>query len=87
MAETPSHPQLRGGYPLAQEVTGIKYTTLTALVSQKRIPHLRLSPRMVIFDRAELEAWLQSYAVPPESQPKAPPPPPRTRHAARKQAA
>ena len=75
-AATSPTQQLRGGYALAQEVTGLKYTTLTALVSQRRIPHSRISPRMVIFDRAELEAWVRAHAV-PEGSPRKPSPRPR----------
>lgn len=54
----------RGGYTLAQEVTGLPFGTLYSLVSQKRIPHARLSARMVIFERQALESWLGSHAVP-----------------------
>lgn len=53
----------RGGYDLAQQITGLKRGTLYALVSRKRIPHRRLGRRLVIFDRAELERWLEGYAV------------------------
>lgn len=53
----------RGGYQAAQAWTGIKRGTLHALVSQKRIPHYRVGPRLVIFDRIELEAWLAAGRV------------------------
>ena len=65
MADISSIQQQRGGYALAQEVTGLKYGTLTALVSQRRIPHSRVSSRIVLFDRRELEEWLRAHAVPP----------------------
>jgi excisionase family DNA binding protein len=38
---------------------GIKVSTLYAWVHQKRIPHVRFSGRMVRFDRAEIETWLE----------------------------
>jgi len=49
---------VRGGYDLAQQVTGLKRGTLHALVSRNRIPHTRLGPRLVVFDRDELRAWM-----------------------------
>ncbi|KAF0170060.1 MAG: hypothetical protein FD161_4815 [Limisphaerales bacterium] len=57
------HGRERGGYDLAEEVTGLKRGTLHAMVSQKRIPHTRLGGRLVIFDRSELETWLASARV------------------------
>ena len=53
----------RGGYILAQEVTGLALGTLYSMVSQKKIPHSRLSKRLVNFSRRELEDWLQSKTV------------------------
>lgn len=37
--------------------------TLYALVSRRQIPHIRLSPRLVLFDRETLEKWLQAHEV------------------------
>jgi excisionase family DNA binding protein len=54
-----------GGYKEANQTTGIKTGTLRALVSQKKVPHIRLGPRTVIFDLDELEAWLKAKAVTP----------------------
>ena len=48
----------RGGYALAERVTGIKRGTLYALVARNKIPHRRVSSRIVIFDRRDLEAWM-----------------------------
>lgn len=48
----------KGGYDLAQQVTGLKRGTLHALVSRRKIPHTRLGPRLVVFDKEELRAWM-----------------------------
>lgn len=53
-----------GGYELAEQMTGIGRSSLYAMVHHRRIPHLRLGRRLVRFRRAELEAWLDSQAVP-----------------------
>lgn len=37
--------------------------TVYAMVSQKRIPHVRLGPRLVRFVEAELLAWIESRCV------------------------
>lgn len=50
----------RGGYSLASEVTGIQITTLYSMVSKKQIPHIRISPRLVLFDQDELENWMKA---------------------------
>lgn len=60
----PTTPDI-GGYEYAARVTGIRVSTLYSLVCQRRIPHIRLSRRMVRFRRADLERWLQSRAVEP----------------------
>jgi len=36
---------------------------LHAMVSQRRIPHVRLGPRLVRFVEAELLAWIESRRV------------------------
>ncbi len=41
-------------------------TTLRGMVHRKKIPHVRISDRVVIFERAALEAWLRENAVPVE---------------------
>lgn len=53
----------RGGYELAMRVTGLARGTLWSLVSRKKIPHRRLSARIVVFDRDELEQWLDAHRV------------------------
>ncbi len=37
--------------------------TLYCMVSRRRIPHVRLGPRLVRFRRADLEAWLEARSV------------------------
>jgi excisionase family DNA binding protein len=52
-------------YEDTSKLLNVKVGTLYALVSQRRIPHVRLGRRLVRFDRAEIEAWLQQRAVAP----------------------
>ena len=51
------------GYPEASRLLGVPIGTLYAWVCQKRVPHIRLGPRAVRFNRAELERWLGSKRV------------------------
>ncbi len=53
-----------GGYAFAERVTGLCRGTLYALVHERRIPHVRLSPRLVRFRRADLDRWMAERAVP-----------------------
>lgn len=53
----------RGGYELAVRITGLGRGTLRSMVSRGQIPHVRLSERIVRFDRATLENWFKSKAV------------------------
>lgn len=50
-------------YAQAAQLIGIPINTLYALVSQRRIPHVRLGPRFVRFPKDQLLAWVQSKAV------------------------
>ena len=50
-------------YEEAGRFLGLKTGTLHAYVSRRQIPHLRIGPRLVRFDRHELEAWLDSKRV------------------------
>jgi len=52
-----------GGYALAERLTGLKRSTLYSLVCQKRIPHSRLSGRLVRFRASELVQWLDEHRV------------------------
>lgn len=50
-------------YAEAADLTGLPLGTLYSMVSRRQIPHLRLAPRTVRFDRRQLEAWLDASAV------------------------
>ncbi len=50
-------------YPQAAELLAIPLGTLYAWVHHRRVPHIRLSARMVRFDRDELVAWLEARKV------------------------
>lgn len=52
-----------GGYELAERVTGLKRGTLYSLVHERRIPHVRLSSRLVRFRRGHLKRWMDARAV------------------------
>lgn len=54
-------------YTQAAGYLALKPGTLRALVSHKRIPHVRIGPRSVTFDRAELDRWLEARKVAPQS--------------------
>jgi excisionase family DNA binding protein len=58
-------------YEQASELTGLPVGTLYALVHHKRIPHLRLSRRLVRFSRASLLAWLEAHRVDGQEPPEA----------------
>lgn len=51
------------GYAEANQITGINTNTLYALVHAKRIPHLRIGKRHVLFPVAELREWLEQHRV------------------------
>lgn len=51
------------GYARLAEITGIKIQTLYGMVHEKRIPHVRLSPRLVRFRATDINAWLAAKAV------------------------
>lgn len=57
----PAHDYLN--YEEAARYLNVAVGTLYAWVSQKRIPHVRLSGRLVRFRRAELETWLEERCV------------------------
>ena len=51
-------------YAGASEITGLCRGTLASLVHRRAVPHVRIGPRLVRFDRGELEAWLDARRVP-----------------------
>jgi excisionase family DNA binding protein len=54
-------------YAQASRHLNLKLGTLYALVSQGRVPHVRLGRRLVRFSRTSLDAWLREHAVDPTS--------------------
>lgn len=52
-----------GDYDWLEALTGIKKQTLYAMVHERRIPHVRLSPRLVRFREADILAWLEKNAI------------------------
>ncbi len=50
-------------YTAAAQLLGVPIGTVYAWVSQRRIPHVRLGPRLVRFQRGALERWLEERQV------------------------
>jgi len=55
-------------YEQAAKLLGVKKTTLYSMVCHKRVPHVRLSSRMVRFPKKMLLDWLESRIVQVEEQ-------------------
>lgn len=51
-------------YTDAAAMLGMPLGTLMSMVSRQQIPHRRLGKRIVKFDLAELERWIDSKRVP-----------------------
>ena len=51
------------GYAGAVAITGIKKGTLYFLVSERRIPHIRIGKRHVVFSVNALRKWLTKHEV------------------------
>jgi excisionase family DNA binding protein len=56
---------MRLTYPQAAAHLGLKVGTLRAMVCQEKVPHIRLGPRLVVFDREALDLWLAERSVQP----------------------
>ena len=50
-------------YREVADIQGVPIGTVYAWVSQRRIPHVRLGPRLVRFQRGALERWLEERQV------------------------
>jgi excisionase family DNA binding protein len=50
-------------YREAARMLGIPVGTLRSMVCRRQIPHIRISPRIVVFDVAALEAWIATRRV------------------------
>lgn len=53
----------RLSYEEAAAYLAIKIATLRSLVCRRQIPHVRLTPRLVVFDREQLDAWIAERTV------------------------
>jgi len=53
-------------YSQVEDRYGLSQIFLRTRVHRREIPHIRLSRRMVRFDKKELEAWLRDCSVKPE---------------------
>ena len=53
----------RLNYREAARLLGIPVGTLRSMVCRRQIPHVRISPRVVVFDVAALDAWVRARCV------------------------
>ena len=53
----------RIGYDAAAQLLAIPIGTLRSMVCRRQVPHIRLSPRIVVFDVRALQSWLAARAV------------------------
>ena len=56
-------PAGRVNYATAAKYLGIPEGTLRSMVCRKQVPYIRLSPRIVVFSVATLDAWLADRSV------------------------
>lgn len=53
----------RLNYRDASRLLGVPVGTLRSMVCRRQVPHIRISPRVVVFDVAALEEWLAARRV------------------------
>lgn len=53
----------RLNYRDAARLLGIPVGTLRSMVCRRQVPHIRISPRVVVFDAASLEDWIAKRRV------------------------
>jgi excisionase family DNA binding protein len=53
----------RLNYREAARLLGIPVGTLRSMVCRRQVPHIRISPRVVVFDAASLEDWIAQRRV------------------------
>jgi excisionase family DNA binding protein len=51
-------------YADAASYLGLKVGTLRSMVHRRQVPHIRMSPKLVVFDLAALDEWLRKRSVP-----------------------
>lgn len=66
---TENNSEIGISYKAASKLTGINIGTLYSMVCNKRIPHIRLGKRHVVFNKDELIAWLLSQKVEIQAEP------------------
>ncbi len=50
-------------YREAARMLGIPIGTLRSMVCRRQVPHIRISPRIVVFEVAALNAWITARRV------------------------
>lgn len=50
-------------YREAARMLGIPIGTLRSMVCRRQVPHIRMSPRIVVFEVAALAAWITERRV------------------------
>ena len=53
----------RLNYREGARVLGIPVGTLRSMVCRRQVPHIRISPRVVVFDVAALDEWISLRRV------------------------
>ena len=53
----------RLNYREAAQLIGIPIGTLRSMVCRRQVPHIRISPRIVVFDYAAIESWIAARRV------------------------
>ena len=53
----------RLNYREAARLLGIPVGTLRSMVCRRQVPHIRISPRVVVFDVVSLEEWIAQRRV------------------------
>lgn len=51
-------------YREVAEMLGVPVGTVYAWVSRRALPHIRLGPRLVRFDREEIQRWRDERRIP-----------------------
>lgn len=65
----PTHEADLIGYRELACLLGVPIGTCYAWVHQRRVPHIRLGPRLVRFSRREIRDWLRQRQVPTSFDP------------------
>jgi excisionase family DNA binding protein len=52
------------GYREAARMLAVPVGTLRSMVCRRQIPHVRISARVVVFDLAAIDTWLNARRIP-----------------------